>query len=94
MAPASAAAGCSRGLPPVLLGGQEAAVPETSAMAGVSCLVLGSEGSSQNVGCLGGRALKSMANDRARSALNGAEMLHGNVLLWISLSLQYQAEQR
>lgn len=69
-------------------------MPETLAMVGVSCLVLGSEDSSQNVGCLAGCALKSMANDRARSALNGAEMLHGNVLLWISLCLQYQAEQR
>lgn len=41
-------------LPPVL-GGQEAAVPETG-YGGSELPVLGSEGSFQNVGCLGGCA--------------------------------------
>lgn len=75
-----AAAGCSWALPPVL-GGQEAAVPETWAVVGVSWLVLGSEGRFQNMGCLGGCMLKSTANDRARHALNRGQMLHENVLL-------------
>jgi len=78
----------------VPLGGQEAVAPETSAVVGVSRLVLGSEGSFQNVGCLGGCALKSMAMERARNALKRGQLLHGNVLLWISMSLQCQAEQR
>lgn len=80
-------------LPPVP-GGQEAAVPETLATVGVSWLVLGSEGSFQKVGCLGRCMLKSMASDRTRNGLNRGQMLHGNVLLQISMSPQYQAGQR